>query len=129
MLLMCGLCGALVACGRSEPEPVVEPEPPVVEVLGEQQATIQGLSVFALLYEQEGEKMYLLDYETPEAALADAAKVARDGSSIDGYDTDWEGPVHFFVHDKRIAIYVGPRAEIVESLAAGAGPRFAGRDE
>lgn len=67
------------------------------------------------------------EYETPEAAEADAKSVSPSGGTIGTTTMHWMAPPHFHRRGRLIAIHIGGDAKVREALVAILGPQFAGQ--
>ena len=73
-----------------------------------------------------GEELQVYAYPAPEAAEADAALVAADGSSVGTTMLNWISTPHFFRSGNLIVIYIGENPAVLQGLQSLLGVQFAG---
>ena len=71
-------------------------------------------------------EVQVYNYETAEAAAADARQIGPDGNPTTTMIT-WVAPPHFFRKERVLALYVGTDAAVLARLTDALGPQFAGR--
>jgi hypothetical protein len=74
-----------------------------------------------------GNDVQVFEYADANKASADAALVARDGSSIGTGMPNWISAPHFFKKDNLIVLYVGDNKTVLDVLTQVLGVQFAGR--
>jgi len=73
-----------------------------------------------------GEELQVYEYPAPEAAEAEAALVAADGSSVGATKVNWISTPHFFRSGNLIVIYIGENPAVLQGLQSLLGAQFAG---
>ncbi len=73
-----------------------------------------------------GEELQVYEYPAPEAAEAEAALVAADGSSVGATKVNWISTPHFFRAGNLIVIYIGENPAVLQGLQSLLGAQFAG---
>ncbi len=73
-----------------------------------------------------GEELQVYEYPAPEAAEAEAALVAADGSSVGTTLVNWISTPHFFRSGNLIVIYIGENPAVLQGLQSLLGAQFAG---
>ena len=68
-----------------------------------------------------------MEYGDAAALEAEAASISPDGSSVGTTMVTWVGSPHFFTTESLIVLYVGESPTVIEALAKGMEPQFAGR--
>lgn len=142
LLTLLTLPTLLSACGTNlsgsvSPGGEMQEEQTVVEQVQENfAATVQirdggllvlpGFSSIGKGMTRFGEVIAVFEYDSAEAAAADADKVGVDGQTTDGSPIAWEGPVHFYHHNRVLIVYVGSNEDFLAKLAADGGDQFAG---
>lgn len=77
-------------------------------------------------------EVYVYEYESEEAAEADAARISADGSEIEpgeGSDSTtigWVSTPHFYRNGRFLILYLGDNVETLSTLQVVFGPQFAG---
>lgn len=73
-----------------------------------------------------GEELQVYEYPAPEAAEAEAALVASDGSSVGTTMLNWISTPHFFRSGNWIVVYIGENPAVLQGLQSLLGAQFAG---
>ena len=101
-----------------------------VEILGEVQQPFLSANGTRLRVRgaglEQGEELQSYDYETADAAKADASQIEPDGN-VTGSKIAWIGSPHFFLRGRVLVIYVGDKPEAIRVWTKLLGPQFAGR--
>jgi hypothetical protein len=71
-------------------------------------------------------RLQSFQYESAEAATADAATFGPDGSP-NGIHVDWLAPPHLYLKGRVLVIYVGADEAVTGLLTDLLGPQFSGR--
>ena len=137
LLPLFGLSVLLSACGTNltgtvtpeqemQQEQLQESVDVVVQIRDGGSLVLPGFSSIGTGMTRLGEVIAVFEYDSETAAAADASKVGADGRTIDGTPLDWEGPVHFYHHNRVLIVYVGDNQDFLAKLAADGGDQFAG---
>ena len=71
-------------------------------------------------------RLQSFEYESPQAAAADAATFGPDGNPR-GVHVDWLAPPHLYLKGRVLVIYLGADQAVTGLLTALLGPQFSGR--
>ncbi|MEX1233165.1 MAG: putative Ig domain-containing protein [Planctomycetaceae bacterium] len=82
-------------------------------------------SVSRQVLEVGSHQLSVFEYDTPEAAAADALQIAEDASTLFGKPRDWPTPPRFYRDDRLVVLYEGDDQELIASLSRRVGIPFA----
>jgi len=75
----------------------------------------------------DGHQVQVYEYSNEDDALAEAATISSDGSSIGTTMVTWVEAPHFFMSGNLIVLYVGEEESVIKGLEMILGPQMAGR--
>ena len=84
-------------------------------------------SVKGQIFQINGADVQVFEYESVEAAEAEAELVSESGSTIGTSMVSWMAAPHFYKSGRVIVIYVGDDASVVSLLQGALGDQFAGQ--
>lgn len=84
-------------------------------------------SVSGLVFSVPGGDVQVFEYDSNEAAQADAGQIAPDGNPIGPTMITWIAPPHFYRAGRLLVLYLGSDSQVMAALEATLGPQFAGQ--
>lgn len=135
--LILSACGSAPAASASNasPEPrAVEDQASLVEALKVAGATIETgdpisqpfFSVEGHIIKVNGADVQVFEYESSESMELESSQIAPDGSSSATTMITWIDTPHFYKAGKRVVLYIGSDATVLDLLNGALGTQFAG---
>ena len=98
-----------------------------VKVQAEGEVEQPFLSVSGKMINIRGEDVQVFQYSSAVAMEAQAARISRNGMTVETRKIHWLGPPHFFKKEKLLVLYIGDESETLKALKAALGRQFAGQ--
>ncbi len=83
-------------------------------------------AVPAVPLDLSGSRVFVFEYLSPEATIADATHVSPDGYNIGNASIDWIDVTRFYKNGRLLVLYVGKDRRVIQALEAVLGKPFAG---